>query len=155
VPDRIGDDVRRELERFGPAGHMAELVAAWPGLVGDQIARNAWPARFARDGTLLVATSSSAWTFELTQLQQEILTRLRQALGDDAPASLRFFPGKIPEPPTADADAPVREVASPTPEQLDQGAALAAQIEDEDLRKVVAKTAAASLARAPDGRSVW
>lgn len=154
MPERIGDEVRRELERFGPAGHMAELVAAWPGVVGDQIARNAWPARFARDGTLLVATSSSAWTFELTQLQEEILGRLRLALGAGAPASLRFFPGKIPETSAAD-DAPAREAASPTPEQLDQGAALAAQIEDEDLRKVVAKTAAASLARASDRRSVW
>ena len=30
------------------------------------IAANAWPARIARDGTLHVATSSSAWAFELT-----------------------------------------------------------------------------------------
>jgi hypothetical protein len=152
--ERIGDDVRRELERFGPAGHMAELVAAWPALVGDQIARNAWPARFARDGTLLVAASSSAWVFELTQLQEEILGRLRQALGEAAPGGVRFFPGRIPDQPAATADDRPRELPSPTPEQVKQAADLATQIEDENLREIVAKTAAASLARAADGRSV-
>ena len=48
-PDRIGDDVQRELARFGPAESMSEIVRAWPGAVGEQIARNAWPARLARD----------------------------------------------------------------------------------------------------------
>ena len=43
--ERIGSDVRSELSRFGPAGGMAEVVAAWPGVVGDSIAANSWPAR--------------------------------------------------------------------------------------------------------------
>ena len=155
LPRRIGDEVRRELKRFGPAAGMAELVAAWPGLVGEQIARNAWPARFGRDGTLYVATSSSAWTFELTQLQGEILERLRKTLEEPLPTGLRFFPGKLPETPEIEDETRSREPVSPTPEQLERGSSLAAQIEDEDLRKVVAKTAAASLARSPDGRSFW
>ena len=75
-PERIGDGVKRELGRFGAAGAMAEVVEAWPALVGEQIARNAWPARIARDGTLHVATSSSAWAFELGQLAPELLERL-------------------------------------------------------------------------------
>jgi len=65
VSDLIGDDVRRELSRFGPAAGMAELLAAWPAAVGEGIARNAWPARIGRDGTLHVAVASSAWAFEL------------------------------------------------------------------------------------------
>ena len=72
----------RELARFGPAEGMTEIVRAWPGAVGDQIARNAWPARLARDGTLHVATSSSAWAFELAQLEPKLLERLREALGE-------------------------------------------------------------------------
>ena len=63
--ERIGNEVERELGRFGPAAGMAELLRAWPDAVGEEIARNAWPARIARDGTLHVATSSSAWAFEL------------------------------------------------------------------------------------------
>ena len=62
-PERIGDEVQRELSRFGPAEGMTEIVRAWPEAVGEQIALNAWPARLSRDGKLHVATSSSAWAF--------------------------------------------------------------------------------------------
>ena len=58
--ERIGAAVRKELGRFGTAGAMTDVVAAWPGAVGETIAANAWPARLARDGTLHVAASSSA-----------------------------------------------------------------------------------------------
>ena len=45
------------------------------------VAANAWPARIARDGTLHVNTSSSAWAFELGQLAPTILERLSEKLG--------------------------------------------------------------------------
>jgi len=64
--DRVERDVKRELGRFGPVLGMAPLVEAWPGAVGPEIARNAWPARIARDGTLHVHTQDSIWAFELT-----------------------------------------------------------------------------------------
>jgi hypothetical protein len=153
--ERVGDDVQRELKRFGPAAGMAELVTAWPALVGEQIAANAWPARFARDGTLHVATSSSAWAFELSQLQGEILGRLQKALGEGAPGGLRFAPGKLPEPSPETPGGPREQVPEPSPEHVAEAAKLAAEIEDENLREVVAKTAAMSLARAADGRFVW
>ena len=70
--ERIGDEVKRELGRFGSAGRMAELVAAWPAAVGETVAANAWPARLARDGTLHVHAASSTWAFELQQLEAEI-----------------------------------------------------------------------------------
>ena len=38
---------------------MAELVEAWPAAVGEAIARNAWPARIAKDGTVHVNTAES------------------------------------------------------------------------------------------------
>src|SRR5262249_25118182 len=83
--ERIDSEIRRELTRFGAPGGMPELLAAWPESVGPEIARNAWPARAARDGTLHVSTSSSAWSFELTQLAPEIMRRLSERLGEDAP----------------------------------------------------------------------
>ncbi|MGH2921870.1 MAG: DUF721 domain-containing protein [Gaiellaceae bacterium] len=152
-PERIGDDVRRELGRFGPAAGMAEIVTAWPELVGEQIARNAWPARLSRDGTLHVATSSSAWAFELAQLAPEVLERLRAATGEAAPAALRFAPGKLPDAADPDAAASKKRRVEPTAEHVEKASELAAQIEEESLRKVVAKTAAQSLARASDDRS--
>jgi hypothetical protein len=148
LPERIGGDVQRELKRFGPAGAMAEIVKAWPAAVGDAIARSAWPARVGRDGTLHVATSSSAWAFELALLEADILGRLVEALGLDAPRRLRFAPGRLPEPSVEKAPARRARAAEPTVEELREGELLAAPIEDENLRKLVAKAAAASLARA-------
>jgi predicted nucleic acid-binding Zn ribbon protein len=147
LPEPIGEEVRRELKRFGPSGAMAEIVDAWPGVVGDAIARNAWPARVGRDGTLHVATSSSAWAFELGLLEADIRGRLSRELGGDAPTGLRFAPGRLPEPPSATRDP--RRTQGPKPSFRDrkEGDRLAAPIDDENLRKLVAKAAAASLAR--------
>jgi predicted nucleic acid-binding Zn ribbon protein len=146
---KLGDAVARELSRFGPAAGMAKIVEAWPGAVGPTIARNAWPARVARDGTLHIATSSSAWAFELGQLQEDILRRLRSAVGAAAPAKLRFAVGKLPEH-GADPDIERRSTVLPDPtaEAVARGVELAAAIEDEELRKLVAKAAAQSLSRA-------
>ncbi len=59
--EHLGNAVGRELGRFGPAAGMAPIVEAWPAAVGVGIARNAWPARLARDGTLHVHTKDSIW----------------------------------------------------------------------------------------------
>jgi hypothetical protein len=148
-PERIGDDVKRQLGRFGPAGAMAEIVRAWPAAVGDDIARNAWPARVARGGTLLVNTSSSAWAFELGLLEQQILKGLRESLAGDAPTGLRFAPGRLPEPARETPTSAPARPPSPSREQQLEAERLAAPIEDENLRELVAKAAAASLARRP------
>jgi hypothetical protein len=152
--ERIGAAVRRELGRFGTAGAMADLVAAWPGVVGEQVSANAWPARFARDGTLHVSTSSSAWAFELGHLQSEILPRLQEALGKSAPGRLKFAPGPLPEVAPAVSERPSRPLAEPTPEQARDAHSWAAGIDSEELRKTVEKAARASLARAGSGRSI-
>ena len=145
--ERIGDGVLGELRRFGPAAGMAEIVTAWPRAVGEQIARNAWPARLARDGTLHVHTESSAWAFELGQLAPTIVERLREELGAVAPAALRFAPGPLPEQVADEADRAASRVLAPGPaeralaDELTRGASV------EELRKLLARAAAAALAR--------
>ena len=155
--DPIGDEVRRELDRFSPAGAgMAAIVAAWPAAVGPAIARNAWPARLARDGRLHVATSSSAWTYELTQLRGEIGEKLAAAVGPEhAPKDLRFAPGPLPEPAQDTAEPEDAKAVRADPAAVARGDEVAAGIGDETLRKLVARAAAASLQRAADDRSVW
>src|ERR671918_476507 len=111
----LGDDVRRELARFGPQAGLGEVVAAWPAAVGPGIAANAWPARIARDGTLHVATSSSAWAFELTHLEATVRERLAERLGAAAPPALRFAPGRLPEPGAEDVTTSARTVPKPSP----------------------------------------
>ena len=144
----LGEEVKRELGRFGPEGGISELVEAWPAAVGETIARSAWPARVARDGTLHVNTADSIWAFELTSRAAEIAKRL-------GVQGVRFAPGRLPEaeePPSEEADSAPPE---PSESLRREGARLAAEIEDENLRKIVARAAAASLAKGISDRSVW
>jgi hypothetical protein len=149
--DRVGDSVRRELGRFGAAAGMAPLVEAWPAAVGTEIARNAWPARLARDGTLHVHTKDSIWAFELKSRAAEI--RLR--LGEAAPPRLAFAPGPLPSRDDTSAEPASREARRPTHDDVAKADSLVRVIRDEDLRKVVAKAVALSLANADNDRSFW
>jgi hypothetical protein len=151
--DRIGDDVRRELGRFGSAGAMTDVVAAWPGAVGETVAANAWPARIARDGTLHGNAASSTWAFELQQLEAEIAGRLRETLGESGPSRLRFAPGPLPEAALRGDETPRRPPPEPTLEHARAAHELAAGIASENLRKTVEKAARMSLASAADDRS--
>ena len=147
--ERLEPEVRRELGRFGPAAGMAPLVEGWAGAVGAGIAANAWPARLTRGGTLVVHTRDSIWAFELTQRADEI----RDRLGPDAPAKLRFVAGPVPEPDSESAPEPSAPAIHPGPGEVELADQAAAAIEDENLRKVVAKAAAFGLARAAARRS--
>ncbi len=153
--ERIGPEVRRELNRFGSAGRMADVVTVWPVAVGETVAANAWPARLARDGTLHVNAGSSTWAFELQQLEVEIAGRLRDTLGEAAPARLRFTPGPLPELGAEAPEAPRRPPPEPTLDDARAAHELAAPIVSEELRKSVEKAARMSLAAAADDRSVW
>jgi predicted nucleic acid-binding Zn ribbon protein len=147
APQQIGGQVRRELARFGAADGMADIVGAWPELVGEEVARNAWPARIARDGTLHVHTSSSAWAFELGQLAPAILERLRETLPNTAPPALRFAVGNLPEPELTSAERAGPEAPQPGPRERAAAAELTASLTDPELRDLVARAAAASLAK--------
>src|SRR6185436_499668 len=97
--DRLDSQIRRELGRIGPMdGDMTAIVRVWTAAVGETVARNACPARLARDGTLHVNTASATWAFELGSLAPTILEQLRHELGEAAPPKLRFAPGPIPDP---------------------------------------------------------
>jgi hypothetical protein len=147
VLEPLGDEVRRELGRFGPQGAMGEIVAAWPDAVGAEIARSAWPARFQRDGTLIVHTRDSIWAFELTQRAGEIQDRL------EGVEAIKFVSGPLPETTIEEIAPPAAAPAVASPEQRRQAEEWAAEIADENLRKLVAKAAEASLANAPSDRS--
>jgi hypothetical protein len=148
---RLEFELRAELGRFGPAAGIAPVLEAWSDAVGAAIATNAWPARLARDGTLVVHTQDSVWAFELTQRADEI----RERLGAVAPAKLRFLAGPVPEPAAETPSKAPPEVPRPGPEELARAEELAASIGDENLRKMVAKAAALSLAKAAADRSLW
>jgi hypothetical protein len=115
---------------------MSELLERWPAAVGAAIARNAWPARIAKDGTVHVNTADSVWAFELGQRSREIAERL-------AVPRLRFAPGPLPEP----DDDRTAEPLQPTAEEAARAREVAAAIEDENLRESVQKAVSFGLAR--------
>lgn len=147
--ERLEGSLRGVLQGAGvpDAGALADVVRVWPEAVGDAIARAAWPQRIGRDGTLLVATTSSSWAFELGLLAEEILAKLSAAVGTGAPTAIKFSPGPVPSPP-----APAGDAAAATPPQVDAAtrdlaAELTREMSDEELRETIARAAAASLAR--------
>ncbi len=152
--ERLDASVRRALGVVGvpDAGQMAELTAAWPALVGDAIARASWPQRIARDGTLVVAASSSTWAFELGRMAPEILEKLQCGLAGEAPRALRFVTGPVPEPPAPLPPPDNADRVCPSAEIVCEAERLAAAIRDEELRQAVTRAAAASLARTRDDR---
>jgi hypothetical protein len=133
----LGPDIRSELARYGPQAGMAELVERWPEVVGEAIARNAWPARIARDGTVHINTADSVWAFELGHKAREIAAKL-------GVEKLRFAAGPLPE---ADEEARVSNPVEPSPEDEERARAIASAITDENLRESVQKAVSLSLAR--------
>jgi hypothetical protein len=144
----LGPEVTRELARFGPQAGLGDAVAAWPATVGEAIARNAWPARFSRDGTLHVATTDAIWAFELGHRAAEIARRL-------GVKAIRFTPGKVADAlPVQATNAPAATRVPPTAAERREAAEIAAPIEDAELRELVARAAAASLSNQRDDRPI-
>jgi hypothetical protein len=139
----IGPEIRKELSQFGPQAGMAELLERWPGAVGADIARNAWPARISKDGTVHVSTADSVWAFELGQQAREIAERL-------GVTKLRFAPGPLPEPDPG----PAPPAVQPTVADDARAAEIAAGISDENLRESVQKAVRMSLARERSDRHI-
>ncbi|HEY4236052.1 MAG TPA: DciA family protein [Gaiellaceae bacterium] len=141
----VGDQIRVELGRVGADSGAGDAVTAWPEAVGEEIARNAWPARTQPDGTLVVHVRDAIWGFELTQRAPEIAARL------PGRPRLRFMPGPLPE---TTPEPPPSPVVEASPEQAREADDITAGIVDPNLRESVAKAIKAALARAPHDRPV-
>jgi len=151
--ERLDRTVRRALRSAGvpDAGVLAEVTRAWPDAVGPAIAAAAWPQRLSRDGTLHVNTTSSTWAFELDRMGEEVLGKLRAAVGDATPPALRFAPGPVPSGGPVEREERHVEVTSA---DIEEGASVSASIGDPELREAVRNAVAASLAAARHDRAV-
>ena len=156
-PDPIGEPCVGELAPLRPRRRRS--ATSWrpgPRRSARRSRANAWPARIARDGTLHVATTSSVWAFELTQLEATILERLAGAPRRTRAGRDPLRAGPLPEP-GADSGASFdRACAARRRESARRRRARSPRaIEDEALREAVARAAAASLAaRSRPGRPV-
>ena len=95
-PKRIGAALRSVRAETEPATPLAAVQGAWSGAVGEPIAAQALPVS-EREGTVTVACRSATWAQELDLLQEDLLARLGEALGERAPKRLRFVVGESGE----------------------------------------------------------
>ncbi len=70
------------------------VAAAWPEVVGADVARHSQPTQISGND-LIVATRSSAWSEQLSFLSERILASLRERFGLQELQRLRFRVGRI------------------------------------------------------------
>jgi len=96
---RLGDALG-EWRPAGGAAHgdpLAAIRAAWPGIVGADVARSAQPASLAGNA-LVIVTASSAWSHQLAFLEPQIVHALRELPEARALERLRFRVGAVRAP---------------------------------------------------------
>jgi hypothetical protein len=118
---------------------MGDILTAWEAAVGPEIARNAQPARFQRDGTLIVHAKDAVWAFELGHRAPEISPRL------PGKPALKFVPGPLPEPGAEPPPATPQGSPPTTLEAREKAAEIASVVEDPDLRALIERAISRSL----------
>jgi predicted nucleic acid-binding Zn ribbon protein len=79
TPRPLAEAVGEARGRAEPTTLLAAVQSAWPGAVGEAIARQASPVA-ERSGVVTLACRSSTWAHELDLLGDEILVKIRQNL---------------------------------------------------------------------------
>ena len=82
--------------RTGRTEPIVLLGAAWAELAGDSLAAHSHPGKLEGD-TLIVTTSSSGWSQQLSFLTEPILAAILARLPHCGIAKLRFRVGKLPQ----------------------------------------------------------
>jgi predicted nucleic acid-binding Zn ribbon protein len=81
TPRPIGAALETVLQGAEPATLLAAVQSAWPGAVGEAVAREASPVS-ERDGVVTVACQSATWAQELDLLSAQILDQVKRNLPD-------------------------------------------------------------------------
>ena len=91
-PTAVGEALKAYLARtgFGRRLEQAQVIAAWPQLVGPQIAAVTEAESVAPDGTLFVRVATSPWMNELQLLTPEIMARVNAGRGAGRIRTIRW-----------------------------------------------------------------
>ena len=95
-PQQVGGALHGILAQFDSGGHfgLVRLIRIWPETVGEAITRRTEVAS-VKFHTAVIKVRGAMWIQELNLMKPQILSRLRQALGDDSVRDLRFVMGKL------------------------------------------------------------
>jgi predicted nucleic acid-binding Zn ribbon protein len=89
APRHAGEAFRVARDRVAPKTGLAAVQAAWSAALGERLAEVATPVS-ERSGTLTVECVDGVWAQELDLMQEQLLRRLREELGERAPETLKF-----------------------------------------------------------------
>ena len=89
APRQAGEAFRAVREGAAPKTGLAAAQAAWSEALGERLAAVATPVS-ERAGTLTVECVDGTWAQELDLMQEQLLGRLREVLGERAPEALKF-----------------------------------------------------------------
>jgi predicted nucleic acid-binding Zn ribbon protein len=89
APRPASGGLRAALARAAPRTPLAAVQGEWEAAVGSRVAAVAQPLS-EREGAVVVGCADSVWAQELDLMQAQLLERLKERLGDQAPKSLRF-----------------------------------------------------------------
>jgi predicted nucleic acid-binding Zn ribbon protein len=93
APRQAGEAFRVARDRAAPKTGLAAVQAAWTEALGERLAAVATPVS-ERTGTLTVECTDGVWAQELDLMQDQLLERLREVLGERAPQALKFRVGR-------------------------------------------------------------
>jgi predicted nucleic acid-binding Zn ribbon protein len=89
APRQAGEAFRVARDRVAPKTGLGAVQAAWSTALGERLASVATPVS-ERAGTLTVECVDGVWAQELDLMQEQLLGRLREELGERAPQALKF-----------------------------------------------------------------
>ena len=89
APRQAAEAFRVVRDQVAPKTGLAAVQAAWSTALGERLAAVATPVS-ERAGTLTVECADGVWAQELDLMQEQLLERLREELGERAPDALRF-----------------------------------------------------------------
>jgi len=89
APRPAASALRAALRAAAPKTRLAAAQEVWAEAVGERVAAASRPVSEA-SGELVVACSDPVWAEELDLMQEQLLARLSERLGEAAPRSLRF-----------------------------------------------------------------
>jgi len=93
APRQASEALRVVRDQAAPKTGLAAVQAAWTEALGERLAAVATPVS-ERAGTLTVECVAGVWAQELDLMQDQLLERLREVLGERAPQALKFRVGR-------------------------------------------------------------
>jgi predicted nucleic acid-binding Zn ribbon protein len=89
APRQASAAIRAARDLAAPRTGLAAVQSSWDAAVGERLAAVATPVS-ERAGTLTIECADSVWAQELDLMQEQLLQRLRDELGERTPQALRF-----------------------------------------------------------------